>query len=415
MIGNAWTGGQYSMFRVCLALYLFIHFVALVPFAVELFSNAGVLPDSAASPLAFAFPNVLVAFDPPWFAQLWVALGAALTIPLALGWRDRSAAFALWYVWACLFGRNPLIANPSIAYVGWMLLAHGLLPKAPFGSWAARGRTDPRGGWSFPRPIYSAAWLALAAGYSYSGYTKLVSPSWRDGSALRKILENPLARPGYVQDTLLSLPAELLRVSTWVALALELLFLPLAIVSRARPWLWAALFFMHVGLIVLIDFADLSVAMLLFHFLTFDPAWIRARLAPLPERLFYDGACGLCHRSVRLLLAEDRSGCAFRFSPIGSESFRRAIPEAQRVGLPLGVIVVRADGAVLVGARAVLHSLHALGGVWRLLALLLGLLPLPLLELVYAGVARVRYRLFARPDAACPLMPADLRARFDID
>ncbi|HEY8944686.1 MAG TPA: hypothetical protein VIM73_10510, partial [Polyangiaceae bacterium] len=312
---NGWTGGQYSVVRALVGLYLLVHFVALIPYGAELFSSQGVLPNASLSPLGRAFPNVLSVYDSPGFVVLLLAIGVALSVAFAVGYRDRLAAVALWYVWACLFGRNPLISNPSIPYIGWLLLAHAALPAAPFGSWAARGRVDPGGGWSFPRPLFLVAWIVLAAGYSYSGYTKLVSPSWLDGSALRKVVENPLARPTLVQSTLLSLPQELLRFPTYAALALELLFLPLALVARVRPWLWGALFAMHLGLIVLIDFADLSGAMLLFHLFTFDPAWVPRRGKPAPERVYYDGQCGLCHGAVRLLLAEDRDGSAFRFSP----------------------------------------------------------------------------------------------------
>jgi predicted DCC family thiol-disulfide oxidoreductase YuxK len=411
---NGWTGGQYSVVRALVGLYLLWHFVALLPYGAELFSSAGVLPNASLSPLLRAFPNLLSLDDSPASVVLLLAIGVVLSVAFTTGYRDRLAAVALWYLWACLFGRNPLISNPSIPYIGWLLLAHAALPAAPFGSFSARGRIDPGGGWFFPRPLFLVAWIALAVGYSYSGYTKLVSPSWLDGSAMRKVVENPLARPTVVQSALLSLPPELLHLPTYAALALELLFLPLAVITRVRPWLWATLFTMHAGLIVLIDFADLSVAMLLFHLFTFEPAWIPRRVGPAPERLFYDGQCGLCHGTVRLLLAEDRDGSAFRFSPLGGDIFEREVPEARRRTLPDGVVVQRADGSILVRSAAILHALHALGGLWRVLAALLGVIPLAALDVAYRGVARVRHRLFRRPDNACPLMPPALRKRFEL-
>ncbi|HVO09767.1 MAG TPA: DCC1-like thiol-disulfide oxidoreductase family protein, partial [Vicinamibacteria bacterium] len=46
--------------------------------------------------------------------------------------------------------------------------------------------------------------------------------------------------------------------------------------------------------------------------------------------LFYDGGCGLCHLSVRLLLRLDRRG-RLRFAPLGGEHFTavlgRAVPQ----------------------------------------------------------------------------------------
>ena len=156
-MSNGWTGGQYSVFRALFGTYLFVHFAQLVPWGAELFSCRGVLPEAGASPVLHLFPNVLAVADTPAVVTGLLLAGAGLSVLLALGRYDRAAAVGLWYVWACLFGRNPLIANPSIPFVGWMLLAHACLPAAPFGSWAACGRADPGRGWRMPEGIYWAA------------------------------------------------------------------------------------------------------------------------------------------------------------------------------------------------------------------------------------------------------------------
>ena len=172
-----------------------------------------------------------------------------------------------------------------------------------------------------PDGIFLVAWILLALGYTYSGLTKLASPSWLDGTAMERVLQNPLARPGWLRDLLLTLPPSLLRAMTWGALAAEIAFAPLALVRSARPWIWLVLLLMHFGLIMVVDFTDLSLGMIMIHFFTFDPAWIPAKPAAGTDILFYDGSCGLCHRAVRFILAEDRSGTAFRFAPLGGETF----------------------------------------------------------------------------------------------
>src|SRR5262249_10832624 len=264
-MSNGWTGGQYSLFRIAFGAYLCVHFAQLAPWASELFSNQGALPRAADSPLAHLFPNILALYDSPALVTALVGSAAVVSLLFALGIRDRLAALALWYVWAGLHGRMPLISNPGLPYVGWMLLAHACLPPAPYGSWAARGRADPGGGWRMPPSIFVVAWILMALGYSYSGWTKLVSPSWLDGTAVARVLDSPLARPGFLREFMLSLPPWLLHLFTWGALAMELSFAPLALVRRARPWIWAALLSMHLGLIALIDFADLSLGMVFLH------------------------------------------------------------------------------------------------------------------------------------------------------
>jgi predicted DCC family thiol-disulfide oxidoreductase YuxK len=384
----------------------------LIPWGAELFSNQGVLPRGTASPLLHLFPNVFALSDSPGMVTVLLAIGVLLCVLFGIGLHDRAAALGLWYIWACLFGRDPLIANPSIPFVGWLLIAHAFVPPAPYGSWAARGRVDPGGGWRMPPAIFAAAWIVLALSYTYSGYTKLVSPSWRDGTALARVLDNPLARPGWLRETLLSLPAWLLHAGTWTALALELAFAPLVLVRRLRPWLWTMMLFMHLSLIALLDFADLSLGMVMIHLFTWDPGWVRP-LSAATEKLFYDGHCGLCQRSVRLILAEDATGTAFRFAPLQGETFSSLVPAKEREALPLSLVVRTEQGTLLTRSAAVLHIMRRLGGLWRLLAGLLVLLPVGLRDRLYDGVARIRHRLFARPAETCPLMPPHLRARFD--
>lgn len=60
----------------------------------------------------------------------------------------------------------------------------------------------------------------------------------------------------------------------------------------------------------------------MIHLFTWDPGWIRP-LRTGTERLFYDGHCGLCQRSVRLILAEDATGSAFRSIWCGSAGSAR--------------------------------------------------------------------------------------------
>jgi predicted DCC family thiol-disulfide oxidoreductase YuxK len=409
---NGWTGGQYSVFRATLGIYLLIHFLHLLPWGAELFSNQGVLPEATASPLLHLFPNVLALVDTPAAVIALLATGAVLSVLFAVGWRDRAAALGTWYVWACLFGRNPLISNPSIPFVGWMLLAHVFLPPAPYGSWSARGRADPGGGWHMPPAIFTAAWIVLALGYTYSGCTKLMSLSWRDGTALARVLDNPLARPGPARTALQILPPALLHLATWGALALELAFAPLALFRRLRPWLWGLMLAMHLGLLVLIDFADLSLGMVMVHFFTWDPGWVRPRGAGR-ACLFFDGGCGLCHRFVRFVLAEDRDGAAFRFAPLQGATFGAAVPPKERQALPGSLVVQTPDGVLLTRSAAVLYTLRRLGGLWRLLGTVVAIVPAGLRDRVYAGIARVRHRVFRQPSAVCPLLPAALRGRFD--
>src|SRR5690606_12902747 len=130
-------------------------------------------------------------FDSPLVIQ--GVLGSAVLGSALLMVRrfDRVAAAWLWLVLLSLTARNPLINNPSLPYIGWLLLAHAVV------------------GWNHPKRrehLKQAAWIIMAVGYTYSGITKWSSPSWADGSALLAVLQNPLARENPLQHWLIGLP-----------------------------------------------------------------------------------------------------------------------------------------------------------------------------------------------------------------
>jgi predicted DCC family thiol-disulfide oxidoreductase YuxK len=410
-MSNGWTGGQYSLFRALLGLYLAVHFTHLMPWAAEVFSSAGMLPDADASPLIRLFPNVLLWSDSPATLHTLLAAATAGALMLAIGWHDKLGAFLCFYALAALFGRNPLIANPALPYVGWMLLAHLLVPARPYGAWSARHDVEATSSWRLPAPVFAAAWLVLALSYSYSGYTKLLSPSWVSGDTVSLVLQNPLARHHALRELMLSLPPILLQLLTWGILWIELLFAPLALIRRLRPVLWSLMLVVQFGFLFLLNFADLTAGMLLFHLLTFDPAWMAARRAARPEIVFYDGNCGLCHRVVRFALSEDRLR-QFHFAPLQGDAFRRAVPEPIRTALPDSFVIMDDRGRLRLKSDAVIHLLRRLGGLWRLGAAILAVLPRSMRDRCYDLVGRNRHRLFARPEGLCPVVGVGLRQRF---
>lgn len=130
------------------------------------------------------------------------------------------------------------------------------------------------------------------------------------------------------------------------------------------------------------------------------------------QTIFYDGSCGLCHRYVRLILWLDREAGRFRFAPLGGDTFQAEIAPEQRQALPDSIVVKMASGSLLCCSAAVLYVLEQVGGGWWCLGRALALLPTALLDRGYDFVARVRYRLFARPREVCPMVPVELKSRF---
>jgi predicted DCC family thiol-disulfide oxidoreductase YuxK len=133
---------------------------------------------------------------------------------------------------------------------------------------------------------------------------------------------------------------------------------------------------------------------------------------PETETIFYDGHCGLCHRTVRFVLKRDSRGL-FRYAPLQGTTFEQRVPPAQRPSLPDSVVVLTGDGRLLARSSAILYICRRLGGVWSALSAAVAIIPRPIRDAAYDFIARIRYSVFGRRSETCPVVPAELRARFD--
>lgn len=409
---------QFAFFRIVFGLYLFVHFAQLIPWAGELFSRTGMLGDARLNFTHGILPNPLEHWDTPAFATGFIAVLTLLAGLFTLGIARRTTALLLWFGWACLFNRNNLILNPGLPYVGLLLLLCALVPLGEPWSLGSRPAAPE---WKLPAMIYWVAWWLLMLGYTASGLWKLDSPSWLDGSALHHLLTNPLARPNFLRSLLLDLPPLCLQLLTWLALAGEILALPLALFRRTRWLAWTWMLAMHLGLLCVVDFADLTLGLVMIHLFTFDLGWLPKAVAGRASGdysrrrmlVLFDGQCALCHGWVKFLLARDRRG-TFRFAP---QQGTTAAPYFVRHGLTevalrSVVVVLDADGPnerLLLKSDAALEALADLGGPWRVL-LVFRWVPRVVRDWVYDFIAKHRYRWFGTTDA-CLLPPPGSMSR----
>ena len=130
--------------------------------------------------------------------------------------------------------------------------------------------------------------------------------------------------------------------------------------------------------------------------------------------VLYDGVCALCNGLVRFILRHER-GPHFRFAPLQSEWAAAVLRVHGRAPDRLqSVIVVRDAGRrserLLKAAPATAYIARMLRPPWPFFALFAAL-PAPLVDGVYAFIARRRYRLFGRYEA-CAAPPAGFGSRF---
>jgi len=356
---SAWTGGQYSLIRMGLGVWVVTYFTS--------FFDPFVAPASSHD------------------AAFWIVVGAGITagVLLAVGLADR--AMALGAIALGAYQPSPdLVTIPELPFILWLLIAHVLLPLAPYGSLAALGRPDAGADWRMPALTLYVSWTLMCLSYMGSGLVAF-SVAEPDNNA----------GPPY--------PISLI-------LAVLQLAAPLMIVGPLRRWIWSALLLAHVSGAALLVSNDLWFGTLLMQAATFDPRWLPPR-DPSQKTLFYDGECGICQGAVRFVLSEDRAR-AFMFAPLGGERFLCELTESERAGLPDSVVIRTESGEILTRSAAALTVLESLGGFWRALAYVARVIPSDMRDAAYDLVARNRPRRASPEGLACPILPPHLRERF---
>jgi predicted DCC family thiol-disulfide oxidoreductase YuxK len=126
--------------------------------------------------------------------------------------------------------------------------------------------------------------------------------------------------------------------------------------------------------------------------------------------LIFDGVCVLCSRSVRFVLRHDRNK-RFRFATTQSETGHMLMAErGLDAANPASVVLI--DGPLtFVESAAAIRVLRSLGFGWRAVAGVMWLVPRPLRDMVYRGIAKRRYRWFGQRDT-CYLPQPDDATRF---
>lgn len=121
--------------------------------------------------------------------------------------------------------------------------------------------------------------------------------------------------------------------------------------------------------------------------------------------LFYDGQCGLCDRTVQLLLRIDKHQ-RFAFAPLQGATAQTHLknlpPHLRQVdSLILIENFQESDSRLFMMSRGVWRICWLLGGPWILLGWMSSL-PSWLFDWAYRIVARNRHRLFAQTECVLP-------------
>lgn len=394
---------QFSIFRIIFGTYLTVHFATLIPYAQEVFGPDGMISDPSQIPTHKIFPNVLNLLSSDFSLQGFLILMTVLSLAYTVGFARQAISLVLWYGWACLFNRNIFIANPSIPYVGWLLLATTVIRSGePLSVWPKQNRP-----WQMNPWIFNGAWWLLIIGYTFSGVHKAMAESWQNGKALIYVLELPTTRDWWPKDVLLQLPEIFLRSMSWGTLALEILFLPLCLYKKTRVPATIAMIGMHVGILTTVSIADLTFGMFMIHLFVVESDWGVER--DTKKVLFFDGVCGLCDHFITFMVDADREN-VLKFATQQGDAFQT--PDVKnKIDPKMGDSIFYLKGDKIYSkSSAVLTAMSDMGGIWKLL-LFFKLIPAPIRDQVYDVVAKNRYKMFGKHET-CRLPTPEERAKF---
>src|SRR2546428_5893714 len=292
-----------ALFRILFGLLLFNWFWQLVPNLTAFFTDAGILPRSD---LASSYPDrpSLLSLSGEWWvvAAIW-AFSCVVALSLAAGWHTRLPSLLSFVLVSSFSWRDPLILDGSDLVFRLVPLWLAFTPAGDRWSIDAlrRGVAPIARGWAFPIRILELqiAWIYLA-----TGLEKLAGIDWVQGTAAYYALqlEHTFARPwanGFAVDPVLS------HLITWYTLAVELSFLPLAMLPFERTRSVAAFgaAAMQLGILLLMNVGNFPFVMLAACVLFVPPQWIHrvVREAAVPAAA--PGVRGARRRATTWLLA----------------------------------------------------------------------------------------------------------------
>lgn len=109
--------------------------------------------------------------------------------------------------------------------------------------------------------------------------------------------------------------------------------------------------------------------------------------------VIFDGVCYLCDVVVRYLHRFDTKQ-QFRYLSFQSDEGAALLTRQGITGPPDTVYVIIHSGELLVEDRAIIYLFACLGGVHRVISIIIRLVPPPLRRGIYRWVSRNRYRVF---------------------
>ncbi len=267
---HSYSPYQFASWRILFGLFLFVYNITALPYVVELYSGAGVFGNTITITL---FPNILIFNDSASFVYGLGVLSVLLSGCIVLGWNRPLAAGILWYIHACFFGYNFLTEDPTLAFIGLLLLMLVVIPTGEPLSFSRRNSS-----WQMPFFVFWGMLFLVGLGYTVSGIDKFSGTSWLDGSAMYYMYDMTIAYDNWLVSLLRQQPDWMTALQTWFAAGCMTVALPALLWNKTRLLMWIFLTGMFIFMTLTHNLLQVTLGMLLVHLFIFDPQWIPQKI-----------------------------------------------------------------------------------------------------------------------------------------
>lgn len=261
------TNSQFfSLVRMLFGLWLIQHFFFLIPYGRELYSSEGMKVAGG----ALYLKELLAPLRSPAGISTLLGLSLLSSIFFTLKIKRALNSLFLFFTWVFFFHQDLLTYNPGVPYIGWMLLALSLVPDNEERFFWENKSPD----FSFPPVLFWGLWLVVTLGYTASGLHKFFfSPLWREGRALTYVFDYPATRSETLAQLYFGLPLLIQKIVNWSVIIVEGFFFLALFIPKGRKTLWILNSLMHLGILITLKFASLSIVMLIIHAFMIEDGW----------------------------------------------------------------------------------------------------------------------------------------------
>lgn len=167
--------------------------------------------------------------------------------------------------------KNVYLYEIHFGYIGWMLVFFTLSPSAePFSIYP-----KPNLNWNLPSVFYHACLLCLGSSYTASGLAKHFFSGWNSGEAIKFFFQAGLCK-SYICEIATGFSQTHFIFMTYFVGIFELISLPAVFFVKTRPFIWFILTIGQFQMLFTSNIFNISIAVIIFHILCFNPDWISA-------------------------------------------------------------------------------------------------------------------------------------------